>query len=57
MKTRRSSFAVAAFAVLAAITSASLAYASEGGGGAGHHEPTWTRTPGSFEQEYVRRWQ
>ena len=44
MKTRRSSFAVAAFAVLAAITSASLAYASEGGGGAGHHEPTWTLT-------------
>ena len=44
MKTRRSSIAVAAFAVLATIAAATLAYASEGGGGEGHHEPTWTLT-------------
>ena len=44
MKTRRSSFAVAVFAALATIASATLACASEGGGGEGHHEPTWTLT-------------
>lgn len=34
----------AAFTVLATIASATITYASEGGGGEAHHGPTWTLT-------------
>lgn len=44
MKFRRSRLTGASFAALAVIASAGLAFASEGGGGEGHHEPTWTLT-------------
>lgn len=44
MKIRARSFATIALSAVVTIASATFAFASEGGGGEGHHEPTWTLT-------------
>lgn len=44
MKIRRGSLVVGTLALAATFASATFAFASEGGGGEGHHEPTWTLT-------------